>query len=109
MQPRHKWYRSSANMKVGDVVLVKEARVNYRPQYPKTLITEVYPGTDGNIRSVQLRFADGRSLARDIRKLVPLECHVKDAPPTAETLGEDQTRAAHCLQLDNNVSQIVSL
>ena len=78
LQPRHKWYRSSPDFKVGDIVLVKEARVNYRPQYPKAMVISLHPGADGNTRSVKVRFADGRILVRDIRKLVPLEGHVHD-------------------------------
>ena len=78
LQPRHKWYRSSPDFKVGDIVLVKEARVNYRPQYPKAMVISLHPGADGNTRSVKIRFADGRILVRDIRKLVPLEGHVHD-------------------------------
>lgn len=39
---------------------------------------ELFPGKDGYVRSVRVRFADGRTMVRDIRKLVPLECHLDD-------------------------------
>ena len=75
LQPRPKWYEACANLKVGDVVLVKEVRSNYRPNYPLGRITAVHPGCDGMIRNVDLKLADGRLFTRDIRKLVPLESH----------------------------------
>ena len=83
LQPRQKWTRLLSSFKVGDVVLVKEARMNYRPQYPKALITGLYPGPDGNVRNVKIRYADGRTLVRDTRKLVPLERHIDDAMCTS--------------------------
>ena len=78
MQPRAKWHQPSRNLQLNDVVLVKDARLNYRPNYPKALVVELFPGKDGFVRSVKVRFADGRTLVRDIRKLVPLECHLDD-------------------------------
>ncbi len=74
LQPRAKWYKSHSNLQVGDVVLVKEVRFNHRPNYPKALVTHLHVGPDGLVRSVQLRFPDGRTLVRDIRKVVPLQC-----------------------------------
>lgn len=79
LQPRSKWYKSYPNLKVGDVVLVKEVRFNHRPNYPKAIILKLNIGSDGLVRSTQLRFADGRTMVRDIRKVVPLECtHTAD-------------------------------
>ena len=74
LQPRLKWYTAQPNFKLGDVVLVKEERSNYRPNYPKARITNLNIGPDGHVRSVELRFPDGRRLVRDIRKVVPLQC-----------------------------------
>ena len=73
LQPRAKWYDSCANFKVGDVVLVKEIRFNHRPNYPKARVIGLHPGRDGLVRNVDLKFADGKTLTRDIRKVVPLE------------------------------------
>ena len=75
LQPRPKWYRSCANLKVNDIVLVKEMQQNYRPDYPMARIIAVHPGKDGLIRNVKIKLADGRTFTRDIRKLVPLETH----------------------------------
>lgn len=35
LQPRRKWLQTSPNMKINDIVLVKDERHNYRPNYPK--------------------------------------------------------------------------
>lgn len=82
LNPRHKWQRSTPSFQVDDIVLVKEAKVNYRPLYPKARVTSLFPGPDGNVRNVEIRFADGRVLVRDIRKLVPLERHCDDTNST---------------------------
>ena len=73
LQPRAKWYNSCANFKVGDVVLVKEIRFNHRPNYPKARVIALHPGRDGLVCNADLKFADGKTLTRDIRKVVPLE------------------------------------
>ena len=78
LQPRAKWHQSSRNLQINDIVLVKESRVNYRPNYPKALVIELFPGKDGFVRSVKVRFANGKTLVRDVRKLVPLECNLEN-------------------------------
>ena len=73
LQSRPKWHKSFPDLCVGDVVLVKEVKFNHRPNYPKAVVVQLHPGPDGHVRNVQLRFADGRTLVRDIRKIVQLE------------------------------------
>ena len=74
LQSRPKWHKSFPDLCVGDVVLVKEVKFNHRPNYPKAVVIQLHPGPDGHVRNVQLRFADGRTLVRDIPKILQLEC-----------------------------------
>ena len=59
-------------MRVNEVVLVKDQDL-FRHEYPMAVVEEPHPSKDGKFRKVMLRFANGKKLCRDIRKLIPLE------------------------------------
>ena len=71
LQERPKWNRKHADLKLGDVVLVKEEDGAPRCQWPLGLITEVYPSEDGLVRRVQVKIG-GSVFIRPIHKLVSL-------------------------------------
>lgn len=77
LQNRNKWSRPEPNFQVGDIVLLKEDAL-CRNDWPVSKIIEVFPGTDGLVRSVRLRLprSDLRSniktLERPVIKLVLL-------------------------------------
>ena len=59
------------NFSVGDLVLVVDADVQ-RGRWPKGLIEEVFPDTEGIVRRVTVRTANG-VYQRDVRKICLLE------------------------------------
>ena len=71
LQPRAKWYGSLPNVKVGDLVLIKDENTK-RGCWPKGVVESVVPGNDGLVRRVRIRTAHG-SVDRDIRKVCLLE------------------------------------
>ena len=72
--------------RVGEVVLV--ASEKHRQDWPLARVTQVFPSSDGVIRSVQLY--DGSSyLVRDPRQLLNLECDLRQDLPEEETTAED--------------------
>ncbi|XP_052787345.1 uncharacterized protein LOC128222405 [Mya arenaria] len=74
LQNRQKWVTSKPNLKVGDVVLLKDSSTT-RNQWPLAVVVEVYFSTDEKVRTVQVRsVSDGKSslFVRPITKLVLL-------------------------------------
>ena len=72
LQSRQKWLTPQRNFRVGDVVLVVEPNCK-RNHWPKAIIVDIMPGSDGLVRRVLVRKATGSVLERDIRKLCLLE------------------------------------
>ena len=73
LQVRGKWYKAHDNVKVGDVVLLKEENTP-RGVWPLGLVIESKTSADGLVRSVKIRPAKGSSeIWRPIQKLVKLE------------------------------------
>lgn len=70
--PRQKWHQETRQMKVGDVVLMQEANAP-RGFWPLARVQEVYPGSDGRIRSVELVTAAGTTYRRPVTKVCFLE------------------------------------
>ena len=58
LQVRQKWLRPKRNLKVGDLVLVKHDNTA-RLRWPLGLIVDTYPGSDGLVRSVQVKTQTG--------------------------------------------------
>ena len=68
LQQRSKWNNVKRNLRVGDVVLIKQENTA-RNVWPLARIVEVYPDAKGFVRSVKLRTAT-TTLDRPISKLV---------------------------------------
>ena len=68
---RQKWLKSQRSVRVGDLVLVSDKRIP-RGLWPIALITRVFPGPDGKIRTVELKTKDS-VYVRPIVKLCLLE------------------------------------
>ena len=83
LQPRSKWQGVKPNVKVGDIVILKE-EMTTRNHWPLARVAEVAPGKDGLIRHVKVQMADSnldgngrprnepRFFERQIQKLVVL-------------------------------------
>ena len=84
---QQKWFkgRDGHAMQVGDVVVVADAN-SLRGKYRIAMVSEVFPGTDGVVRSVALRYKTYRvgervneykggsdtTVFRSVRRLAPL-------------------------------------
>ncbi len=65
LQPRGKWKKKLENLREGAVVTAFDSS---SPKYwPLAVITRVYKGKDGLVRTVILRMANGREYERDVR------------------------------------------
>ena len=71
LQERQRWLKQRRNFKVGDLVIMKDANLS-RGQWPKALVQETFPDSDGVVRQVLVKSARG-VFRRDIRKLCLLE------------------------------------
>lgn len=70
LQQREKWFSSSPNVKVGDLVLLKSNLT--RPlQWPRARIEQVHPGPDNVVRVVTVKTQNGL-FKRPVNKLCPL-------------------------------------
>ncbi|XP_035770882.1 uncharacterized protein LOC118455573 [Neolamprologus brichardi] len=54
LQSRNKWQRNHANLKVGDLVLIKDAQVR-RNEWPMGLVNQIFPDKDGRVRKIEVR------------------------------------------------------
>lgn len=74
MQIRNKWQSKQPNIKVGDLVIVKEDNIPVNC-WPLARVEELHPGSDGLIRVATIRFSDKSLLKRSIAKLclLPIE------------------------------------
>ncbi len=71
---RKKWFGTSRDIQVGEVVLVLSPDTS-RGNWPLGRVIEVFPGQDGHVRVVKIQV--GRTtLVLPISKLCPLECDV---------------------------------
>ncbi|XP_074632496.1 uncharacterized protein LOC141890859 [Acropora palmata] len=71
LQERQKWLRPQPNFEIGDLVLMAD-RNTPRGQWPKALVEQTFPDSEGLVRQVVIRTADG-VYRRDVRKLCLLE------------------------------------
>ncbi|KAK4324412.1 hypothetical protein Pmani_004972 [Petrolisthes manimaculis] len=71
LPPAVKGFRSNCNVKKGSVVLLREDNVP-RMNWPLGVITDLYPGRDGIVRSVNVKTAKGM-LCRPVQKIHDLE------------------------------------
>ena len=70
LQNRQKWTEEKRNLKVGDVVLLKDEGET-RSKWPMARVVEVHPSYDGLVRSVTLKVG-GSTFKRPIHKTVLL-------------------------------------
>lgn len=79
LQERNKWRERNPNVKVGDVVLIKEPNV---PPYVWKLgrIMELHQGDDGLVRVITMKTAKG-NLTRSIKQICPLPMDNLQPPP----------------------------
>ena len=78
LQARQKYCIPRKNFIVGDLVLVADEK-SPRGRWPMGLIEEVFPDSNGDVRSVKVKTATS-TYRRDIRKLCLLE-GVQDSLP----------------------------
>ena len=71
LQERQKWLRQQPNFEVGDLVLMADKNTP-RGQWPKAFVEQTFPDSEGIVRQVVVRTADG-VYRRDVRKLCMLE------------------------------------
>lgn len=70
LQQRHKWFKTSTNLAIGDMVIV-EAPSRPPTEWRLGRITEVHPGSDNTVRIVSVRTQEG-TYKRPVVKLVRL-------------------------------------
>ena len=74
LQQRKRWQRTSPNLQIGDLVLLRED--NMTPlQWPTVVITDTHAGKDGKVRVVTLRTPKG-TFKRPTTKLCPLPVEI---------------------------------
>lgn len=66
--PRKKWHEDDIPLKVGDIVLILDNNTA-RNEWRKGVITRVFPGADKQVRTVEVKTANG-ILLRPSRKLI---------------------------------------
>ena len=71
LRDRKKWKERKRNLTPGELVLLRDETCR-RNLWPMGLIQKVHPGTDGLVREVTVRTAEG-VVRRDVRKICPLE------------------------------------
>ena len=72
LQKRAKWKKSMDNVKVGDIVLVKDEEF-YQRSWPLARVEKTFPGADGHVRVAEVRIGQ-KIYIRPIHKMVPLPC-----------------------------------
>ena len=73
LQVRSKWCSRSPNVKVGDLVLCVDMKTEGRLDYPKAIVSKVFPDKSNVVRNVCIKFANGNEYERPIQKIVKLE------------------------------------
>lgn len=68
LRVRDKWHRETENLKIGDLVLIID-ELTQRNSWRKGRIEKVFPGTDGRVRAVEVKTANG-ILKRPVSKLI---------------------------------------
>ena len=71
LQERQKWHKTQRNLQTGELVLIADDNVP-RHQWPIGRVTNVFPGSNGLVRSVEVR-AKGPTYRRPITKICLLE------------------------------------
>lgn len=74
LQVRGKWTAKSTNLKIGDLVIIKEDMV-VPGRWKMGRVLQTHPGSDGTVRVVTLRTSNGNEMKRPVVKLcrLPIE------------------------------------
>lgn len=105
LQQRTKWRQEQPNLKVGDLVIIKEDNI------PPTLwkaarVTKTFEGSDGLVRNMQLRVATSDWKKKPSEKKVPFTILERPVQKLCRLLIEDveaETSRAQCVHADNNL------
>lgn len=71
LQERKMWLKHKENLKINDIVLLKDKAVK-RNLWPTGVVIEVKRGRDTLVRSALIKTADGKSYTRPISELILL-------------------------------------
>ena len=83
---RRKWHHSKRNMRVGDVVIIKDKDLK-RSKWKLGLIEEVFLGTDSHVRRVALRYINSAGDATHVKR--PVQNLVLLLPVDGDSSNED--------------------
>jgi hypothetical protein len=73
LQSRPKWLQNQPNVEPGVLVLVKESDAAFSShKWNLARVTQVFPGTDGRVRVVEVQSPNGSLYRRLIVKIAPL-------------------------------------
>ena len=100
LQQRSKWKNIQNNIKVGELVLIKEPIDPSK--WPLARILEVHPGKDDAVRVVTMLKAGGTTIKRSIHNIIPIpvdqdqeeEQDTSTAPPTNHDSNNPRNHAA---------------
>ena len=87
MQARQKWRGETANLSVGDVVLMIDPQ-QVRARWPVVKVIEVLPGEDGRVRAVKVQTED-RLLTRPVARLIKLPVVPDEDEPPEVIMNDD--------------------
>ena len=82
LQARNKWKEKSVNLKIGDIVIVKDQSLAGK-NWPLAIITNTFPGKDKLIRVVKIR-CHGKTYLRGINQLTLLTSSADEPAPPPE-------------------------
>ena len=66
---RRKWHHSKRNLKIGDVVIIKDKDTK-RSRWKLGLVEEASPGADGKVRSVSVKYINSAGSAAQVKRPV---------------------------------------
>ena len=70
LQARQKWQTEAADLQVDDVVMIVDQQLS-RAIWPVGKVVQVFPGTDGRVRSAEVLVKD-RTYTRPVARLISL-------------------------------------
>jgi putative ribosome biogenesis GTPase RsgA len=84
LQPRKKWHQGKQNLKVGDIVHMRDVAL-HRNQWPMGIVTKCYPSSDSLVRKVDIKLGSTRKImTRPVQEIVLVL--PKSDPPADEPI-----------------------
>ena len=71
LQKRHKWSKVRRDMRIGDIVIIKDDELVPRNKWQLARVVDIFPSADGYVRNVKLALAD-ETLDRDGKRIKPM-------------------------------------